>query len=111
MIECREHPRIPVELQVLFSTTGNTVIREGTMFDVSDGGCAVTSTVPVNPGTGVTLLIRASDLGSPITVHSAAVRWANHGEFGVEFLKLTDLDRSRLRRFLHVARPRFAPQN
>jgi c-di-GMP-binding flagellar brake protein YcgR len=105
MIECREHRRIPVELQVFFSTTNQTEIREGTMFDISAGGCAVTSTAPVNPGSGVRLLIRAIDLGSPITVHSAAVRWANHGEFGVEFLNLSDLDHSRLQRFLHIARP------
>jgi c-di-GMP-binding flagellar brake protein YcgR len=105
MIECREHRRIPVELQVFFSTTHQTEIREGTMFDISAGGCAVTSTAPVNPGSGVRLLIRAIDLGSPITVHSAAVRWANHGEFGVEFLNLSDLDHSRLQRFLHIARP------
>ena len=106
MIECREHPRIPVELQVFFSTIGNTHIREGLLFDLSAGGCAVTSAVPVNPGSDVKLLIRATDLGSPITVHSAAIRWANHGEFGVEFLNLTDLDRSRLHRFLHIAAPR-----
>jgi c-di-GMP-binding flagellar brake protein YcgR len=106
MIECREHPRIPVELQVFFSTIGKTEIGEGTLFDISAGGCAVTSTVPVNPGTGVKLLIRATDLGSPITIHSAAVRWASHGEFGMEFLNLTELDRSRLHRFLHVAAPR-----
>jgi c-di-GMP-binding flagellar brake protein YcgR len=106
MIECREYPRIPVDLQVYFSTTGNTEIREGTMFDISAGGCAVTSAVPVHPGTGVRLLIRATDLGTPITVQSAAVRWARHGEFGVEFLCLTELDRSRLHRLLHVAAPR-----
>jgi c-di-GMP-binding flagellar brake protein YcgR len=111
MIECREHPRIPVELQVFFSTSGNTDIREGTMYDISAGGCAVTSSVPVHPGTGVKLLIRATDLGSPITVHSAAVRWANDSDFGLEFLNLTDLDRSRLHRFLRVAAPRSASQN
>lgn len=106
MIECREHPRTPVELQVFFSTIGNTELREGTMYDISPGGCAVTSMVEVAPGTGVKLLIRATDLGSPITVHSAQVRWASHGEFGVEFLNLTELDRSRLRRLLHIAAPR-----
>ena len=37
MIECREHRRIPVELQVFFSTTNQTEIREGTMFDISAG--------------------------------------------------------------------------
>ena len=109
MIECREHPRIPVELQVFFSTIGNPDLREGTMYDISVGGCAVTSMIAVAPGTGVKLLIRATDLGSPITVHSAQVRWASHGEFGVEFLNLTELDRSRLGRLLHIAAPRPAP--
>jgi hypothetical protein len=111
MIECREHPRIPTDLQVFFSTSENTDIRQGTIFDVSVGGCAVTSSVPVNPGTGVRLLIQATELGSPITVHAAAVRWAKHGEFGVEFLNLTDLDRNRLHRLLHVAAPRSTRQN
>lgn len=106
MIECREHPRVPVDLQVFFSTTGTTDIREGTLFDLSPGGGAVASSVPLNPGTGVRLLIRATALGTPITVQAAAVRWARHGEFGVEFLNLTDLDRHRLRRLLDVAAPR-----
>lgn len=108
MIECRKHPRIPIEAQVYFSTINSTNIRQGTIFDISAGGCAVTSTVPVNPGAGVRLLIRANDLGSAINVDAAAVRWANHGEFGVEFLKLSDLDRSRLQRFLHVINPQAA---
>lgn len=105
MIECREHPRVPVEAQVLFFTTNNADIRQGTMFDISAGGCAVTSTVPLIPGAGVQLLIRATDLGTAITVKAAAVRWSSHGEFGVEFLNLTELDRSRLQRFLHVVTP------
>jgi c-di-GMP-binding flagellar brake protein YcgR len=103
MIECREHPRFPVDLPVFFSANGNTNIREGLLYDISAGGCAVTSAAPMNPGTDVKLLIRATDLGSPITVHSASVRWANHGEFGVEFVNLTELDRSRLHRYLHLA--------
>ncbi|MBH0208005.1 MAG: PilZ domain-containing protein [Nitrospira sp.] len=103
MIECREHPRIPIDLQILFSMTDQTDIRQGTLFDISTGGCAVISGVSMAPGTGVKLLIQATELAVPITVHSAAVRWATHGEFGVEFLRLTDLDRSRLQRLLHVA--------
>ncbi len=102
MIECREHPRVPVDLQVYFSTTGNTSIREGTMFDLSAGGCAVASMTSVQPGSAVRILIRATDLGSPITIESAAVRWSNHGEFGVEFVGLSEIDQSRLQRLLEV---------
>ena len=111
MIECREHPRMPVDLRVLFSTTDQKEIRHGTMFDISAGGCAVTSTVSMSPGTDVKLLIHATDLAAPITVHSATVRWVKHGEFGVEFMRLTDLDRSRLQRLLRLARPRSIPQD
>ena len=103
MIECRQHLRIPVELRVLFSMTDQPDIRQGTTFDISAGGCAVTSITSISPGTGVKLLIHATDLAVPITVDSAAVRWVSHGEFGVEFLRLTDLDRNRLQRLLHVA--------
>jgi c-di-GMP-binding flagellar brake protein YcgR len=103
MIECRQHPRIPVDLQVFFSTTGNTDIREGTMFDLSLGGCAVTTMTSVRPGTGIRILIRATDLGSPITIESAAVRWSHHGEFGVEFMGISDIDQSRLSRLLQAS--------
>jgi len=110
MIECREHSRIPVELPVSFGTIGQTELRQGTMFDISTGGCAVLSPVSVKPGAGITLWIPAADLGSPITVSSAEIRWASHGEFGVEFMSLTELDRSRLRRFVDLATQRSASQ-
>jgi c-di-GMP-binding flagellar brake protein YcgR len=111
MIECREDPRVSVELPVSFSAIGQIHLRQGTMFDISSGGCAVISPVSVKPGIGLTLWIRAAELGSPITVHSAEVRWADHGEFGVEFLNLTDVDRSRLHRFLHLTAQRPTPQH
>ena len=82
MIECRQFPRVPVDLQVYFSTTGNTSIREGTMFDLSAGGCAVTSMTSVQAG--------------------SAVRWSKHGEFGVEFLGVSEVDQNRLYRLLHA---------
>ena len=111
MIECREYPRIAVDLRVLFSTSDQTEVRHGTMFDISAGGCAVTSTGSMSPGTGVRLLIHATDLAASITVPTATVRWVKQGEFGVEFLHLTDLDRNRLQRLLHLARPRSAPKH
>jgi c-di-GMP-binding flagellar brake protein YcgR len=102
MIECREYPRVPVDLQVYFSTTGNTSIREGTMFDLSARGCAVASMSSVQTGSAVRILIRATDLGSPITIESAAVRWSEHGEFGVEFLGVSEIDQNRLSRLLKI---------
>lgn len=102
MIECREHPRIPVDMRVFFSSTTTTDIREGTIFDLSARGCAVTSMSPVQPDSAVRILIRATDLGSPITIESAAVRWSKGGEFGVEFLGLSEIDQRRLHRLLQA---------
>ena len=102
MIECREYPRIPVDMRVFFSSTNKTDIREGTIFDLSARGCAVTSMSSVQPGSAVRILIRETDLGSPITIESAAVRWSESGEFGVEFLGLSEIDQRRLHRLLQV---------
>jgi c-di-GMP-binding flagellar brake protein YcgR len=110
MIECRQYPRIPVDLQVFFSSTNATDIREGTMFDLSAGGCAVASVSSVQPGSAVRILIRATDLGSPITIESAAVRWSDRGEFGVEFVGVSEIDQNRLQRLLQVTTtPRIRP--
>ncbi len=103
MIECREYPRIPVDMQVFFSSTNKTDILEGTMFDLSARGCAVTSVSSIQPGSAVRILIRATDLGLPITIESAAVRWSEGGEFGVEFIGLSEIDQRRLHRLLQVA--------
>ena len=103
MIEGREYPRIPVDMQVLFSNTNKTGICQGTIFDLSARGCAVTSMSSVQPGSAVRILIGATDLGSPITIQSAAVRWSDCGEFGVEFLDLSEIDQRSLHRLLQVA--------
>lgn len=103
MIECREYPRVTVDMQVFFSSANKTDICGGTMFDLSARGCAVTSMSSVQPGSAVRILIRATDLGSPITIESAAIRWSEGGEFGVEFLGLSEIDQRRLYRLLQIA--------
>jgi c-di-GMP-binding flagellar brake protein YcgR len=88
---------------VFFSGTNKTDMREGTMFDLSARGCAVTSMSSVQPGSTVRILISETNLGSPITIESAAVRWSESGEFGVEFLDLSEIDHRRLQRLLEAA--------
>lgn len=102
MIECREYTRTPVDMLVSFTDTNTTDMREGTMFDLSARGCAVTSMSSVQPGSAVRIHIKATGLGSPITIEAAAVRWSGGGEFGVEFLGLSEIDRRRLDRLLQT---------
>ncbi len=103
MIECREYPRTPVDMLVFFSGTNKTDLRKGTMFDLSARGCAVTSLSSVQPGSTVRILISETNLSSPITIESAAVRWSGSGEFGVEFLDLSEIDHRHLQRLLEAA--------
>jgi len=103
MIECREYPRTPVDMLVSFSDTTEKDMREGTMFDLSARGCAVTSLSSIQPGSAVRILIRTTDLGSSISIESASVRWSGGGEFGVEFLSLSEIDQRRLDRLLQAA--------
>jgi c-di-GMP-binding flagellar brake protein YcgR len=92
-----------MDMRIFFSTTNKTDMREGTMFDLSARGCAVTSMSLVQPGSTVRILISETNLGSPITIESAAVRWSESGEFGVEFLDLSEIDQRRLQRLLEAA--------
>ena len=50
MIELRQQFRIPVDMQVVFAHAGATNLKEGTLFDLSTGGCAVATTVAVPSG-------------------------------------------------------------
>ncbi|MBX3237281.1 MAG: PilZ domain-containing protein [Nitrospiraceae bacterium] len=105
MIELRQQRRIPVNMQVIFAHAGATSLKQGTLFDLSTGGCAVATTVAVPPGVPLSLLIEGQDLGTPIRIPTATVRWTKLGEFGVEFLALPELERRRLYRLIDYLRP------
>lgn len=105
MIELRQQFRIPVDMQVVFAHAGATNLKEGTLFDLSTGGCAVATTVAVPSGVSLSLLIEGGDLGTPIRIPTATVRWTKLGEFGVEFLALPELERRRLYRLIQYLRP------
>jgi hypothetical protein len=105
MIEQRQQSRIPVDMQVIFAPLGAAGLKGGTLFDISAGGCAVATTAPIPAGVPISLLIEGRDLGIPIRVPSAAVRWSALGEFGVEFLALPELERRRLHRLIEYLSP------
>lgn len=97
-MELRAHPRIPVDLPVFFATPDSAGIgvKKGSMYNLSLGGCAVTSVTTVEMGTDITLFIQVPDEVMTIKVDQAAVRWAQLGEFGLEFLRLRHEEQQRL---------------
>jgi hypothetical protein len=98
-MELRHKNRVPVDFQVLY-TIQDQDVQKGTMYDLSPGGCAVATVGNVQSGTQLALTILSPDQPIPITVEAASVRWTVLGEFGVEFVGLSEVDRARLEALL-----------
>src|SRR3954468_10164653 len=94
-------PRIPVRCPVQF-THEEGVTGAGTLFNLSFGGCAVHSTVPVSDGMLITLQFPSRENDPPISIEMARVRWATMQEFGVEFLMVLRKERKKLDRLLRA---------
>ncbi len=86
--DLRKSKRFPLEASVAFS--GVEVIHEGegTLYNLSSGGCAVRSKTAVQTGTYLSLRIRVPNRSSPLLVQLASVRWTDRQEFGLQFLLL-----------------------
>jgi len=80
-MDLRKPTHFQVNLPVSFS--GDRVAGEGTVYNLSTGGCK-------------------AEQDSPITVAVAAVRWAMGRDFGVEFISLPADDQEHLRRYLQT---------
>jgi hypothetical protein len=99
-VELRKSKRFPLEASVAFS--GVEVIHEGdgTLCNLSRGGCAVTSKTVVQTGTYLSLKIHLQDRTSPLLVQLATVRWTSRHRFGLQFLLLETEEQTRLTNLL-----------
>lgn len=71
-----------------FSPAGQLVQGEGILIDLTREGCRVKSDVRVQPGAQLELRMYLLDHDVLIAVELSAVRWANGGEFGLEFVRM-----------------------
>jgi hypothetical protein len=69
---------------------------EGTLFDLSATGCRMQSTVTMQAGTYLALHIDAPEEPVPLAVEVSVVRWCRDGQFGIEFLRYANGDRTRV---------------
>lgn len=89
-VDRREHRRFPVRMILSFS--GNRVKGEGTLVDISMGGCLVQSTMQVGHGEIYYLRIALSEQDMPLEL-AAMVRSAGARGIGFQFLRATREDR------------------
>ena len=74
---------------------------DGYTVNLSMKGCCIDSDVLVEVGMCLSLSMALSDrASSPLLIPVAQVRWVNADNFGLEFIKMAELDRLRLQQFV-----------
>ena len=96
----RRYPRVAVQLPV--SCRNNDYEAEGTICNLSCGGCRIDTDQPPKKGVYLLMHMYLSYAEPPAIIQLAAVRWSSGTEFGVEFLMLTEATQERLQRFLQT---------
>ena len=93
-MEERKDKRIHVRVPITFE--GKQGVGEGTLFNLSKGGCAIASNVPVQLCAHITLRLHIPTQKQPIEVTEAGVTWTSGQDFGVQFLNLAPQEKDRL---------------
>ena len=97
-MDLRSSTRVAVTYPVRLS--GDSMIGQGTLINLSGPGCAVETTLPVQPGDYLELHVMAPDQARPLTVGLAKVRWATEKKAGIEFIRVRRDEQSRLQRLI-----------
>ena len=84
------------------ATTGRATIccdrrvQAGIILDLSVPGCHLATSLPLQKGQGLSLDVYLADQ-PPMRIDLGVVRWAADGEAGIEFIRMSSEDASRLR--------------
>jgi hypothetical protein len=98
MMEDRYSTRVPVECTAVFA--GEAIIGEGRVIDVSLPGCLLESPEYARPGDCLRLKLFLPDRRPAISVSLAVVRWVKGNRLGIEFIRSSEEDGLRLKRFV-----------
>jgi PilZ domain len=102
-INRRQTLRPPVEFGLMYSAqdlSGDIVMGDGMVTDLSQQGLGIRGNTPVPPGIELTIFLYLPDGKDPLFVMESRVAWASGRRFGVEILKMNLRERNRLRHFL-----------
>ncbi len=95
----RKSPRFDVNFGSTFA--GETLAGQGTITNLSVGGCSIESKIPLPAQSVVGLQIQLPDSRWPLEISQAVVRWVRGNMFGLEFQTLSDPDATRLQQLLY----------
>jgi hypothetical protein len=97
-MEDRYSVRVPVECSAVFA--GEAMIGESRVIDVSLPGCLMESAEFAKAGDYVRLKLFLPDRRQAVNVPLAVIRWVKGNRLGVEFIRSSEEDQIRLRRFV-----------
>lgn len=97
-MKARRHKRYHIKLPISF--VGNQGVGEGTIFNLSEGGCAIESGHDVQVGDAITLRLYIPTDKQPVQITQAGVTWRAGSDFGVEFVQMDPEHKERLNRVL-----------
>jgi hypothetical protein len=97
----REYQRLPVNFPLAFAS--DEVNGKGWAADISISGCTIRPEIELSYGQIVSMSLRIPNEDLPIAVNAAVVRNVQPNRIGLEFLRLEQTERARLRHFIHRA--------
>ena len=98
MTEQRQHIRYQVEFPATLFAGDHAGI--GIVYNLGMGGCKIVSDLGVRRNALLAIHLQIPEQTMAITIQAARVQWTLEFEFGVEFLELQELERTRLEQFL-----------
>ena len=97
-MKARYKERIALSSAVTFRTDSH--FGEGRLLDITSPGCLIESSVAVQKGQSLHLTIFLQGLESPLLIPLGVVRWTKGTQFGVEFIKMDEVNRLALDRYI-----------
>ena|SRR5688572_21502390 len=94
----REYERLTANFPVTFTT--GTASGNGSVIDVSMGGCTFQTEARLEEGSIVQVRLQFSNDIPPINIEAAVVRSIKEGRTGLEFLRIENSERERLQRVI-----------
>ena len=75
----------------------NGLVGRAEVVNISVPGCLLTIRMPVKVGEYVDLRLSFKTSSTPLHIGLAVVRWVSHGQVGLEFIRMSKADQTRLR--------------
>ncbi|MCC2642029.1 MAG: hypothetical protein K0S45_2442 [Nitrospira sp.] len=99
--QVRPYHRLPVHCS-LYVQTEHTY-DTGTLWNVSLNGCRISTTLPLQEGSLVALLMLLPEPGGAMLIQTASVCWTRGPDYGLRLVTLHPVEAGRLERYVTQA--------